>query len=60
MCNEINYSLKTNKMKNTIKKLQTLKFNHQLQIDLGNISRAELLQSAINKLTLKLEQNEKQ
>tara|TARA_R110002153_G_scaffold244004_1_gene399432 strand:- start:186 stop:332 length:147 start_codon:yes stop_codon:yes gene_type:complete len=44
-------------MKNTIKKLETLKFNHQLQIDLGNISRAELLQSAINKLTLKLEQN---
>jgi hypothetical protein len=46
-------------MKNTIKKLQTLKFNHQLQIDLGNISSAELLQSAINKLTLKLEQNER-
>ena len=45
-------------MKNTIKKLQTLKFNHQLQIGLGNTSRAELLQSAINKLTLKLKQNE--
>jgi len=44
-------------MKKIIKRIETLKFNHQLQIGLGNISRAELLQSAINKLTLKLEQN---
>ena len=59
MYKEINYTFRTNKMKNKIKKLETLKFNHQLQIDLGNITRAELLKSAINKLTLKLEQDER-